>query len=174
MTEVVSEIKKNEIDIAVITETKKKGNGSENLGSYDTFYSGVSKDQRAQQGVAILIRRELRKHINSWEAIDQRIIKMNLTLHGHKITLLGVYGVNDDATVLVKDQFFEQLNDEVLKVGATREVIVMGDLNGRTGQRRNCKTVGPFGENAINDIGNRINEICEQHDLKIFNGFYPH
>lgn len=170
----MSEIKKNSVDIAVITETKKKGSGSENLGCYDMFYSGVSKDQRAQQGVAILVRKELRRCINSWEAIDQRIVKMNLTLHGHKITLLGVYGVNDDALVAVKDRFFEQLNDEVLKVGAAREVILIGDLNGRTGHRVGCKIVGPFGEDVLNDNGSRIIEVCEQNELKILNGFYQH
>ena len=174
LTEVVSEIEKNQIDIAVVTETKKKGHGSENLGCYDMFYSGVSKDQRAQQGVAILVRKGLRKSITSWEAVSPRIIKINLTLHSHKVTLIGVYGVNDDAQIAVKDQFFEQLNDEVLQVGTTREVIVIGDLNGRVGNRRDCKIVGPFGENVVNDNGNRLIEVCEQHELKILNGFYQH
>lgn len=60
---------------------------------------------------------------------------MSLNLHGHKITVLGVYGVNDDASVGAKDQFFEQLNNEILKIGDMREVIAIGDLNGRTGHR---------------------------------------
>ena len=160
LTEVVSEVNKYNVDVAVLTETKKKGTGSESLGCYDLFYSGVSKDQRAQQGVAILIRKSLRPSITTWEAVDQRIIRMHLTLHGHKVALLGVYGVNDDAPVNLKDQFFEQLNDEVLRVGRTREVIIMGDLNGRTGRRNGSKVVGPFGEEAMNDNGARIIEIC--------------
>lgn len=174
LTEVVSEVKKYNVDVAVLTETKKKGTGSENLGCYDLFYSGVSKDQRAQQGVAILIRKSLRPSITTWEAVDQRIIRMHLTLHGHKVALLGVYGVNDDAPVNLKDQFFEQLNDEVLRVGRTREVIIMGDLNGRTGRRNGSKVVGPFGEEAMNDNGARIIDMCEQNELKILNGFYQH
>nr|XP_018911551.1 PREDICTED: craniofacial development protein 2-like [Bemisia tabaci] len=138
------------------------------------FFSGVSKDQRAQQGVAILVRNDLRKCITSWEPINERIVKMNVTVYGHKITLLGVYGINDDAPVAAKDQFFELLNDEILKVGTSREVIVLGDLNGRTGHRIDCKVVGPFGEDVVNDNGNRIIEVCEQNELKILNGFFQH
>ena len=174
LPEVISEIKEHKVDIVVMTETKKKGHGSENYGDYDLFYSGVPKDQRARQGVAIMMRKSLRRFVVNWEAVNQRIIKMNLNLYGHKITLFGVYGVNDDATVAVKDQFFEDLNEEITKVAAGREVIVMGDLNSRTGRRVNCKVVGPFGEDAVNDNGDRLIEICSQMEMRILNGFFQH
>ncbi|XP_072160540.1 uncharacterized protein [Bemisia tabaci] len=155
-----------------------RSEGSQSTRAYSEFKrwssSGVSKDQRAQQGVAILVRNDLRKCITSWEPINERIVKMNVTVYGHKITLLGVYGINDDAPVAAKDQFFELLNDEILKVGTSREVIVIGDLNGRTGRRIGCKVVGPFGEDVVNDNGNRIIEVCEQNELKILNGFFQH
>lgn len=121
------------MDITVITETKKKGNGSENLGYYDLFYSGVKKDQRAQQGVGILIRKSLRRCITSWEPIDQRLIRMNLTIKGHRLTILGAYGINDNALVNNKSEFFEKLNDEILKIGTTREILLLGDFNSRVG-----------------------------------------
>lgn len=47
INEVMIEIKNLKLDVAVITETKKKGQGSESMGQYDHFYSGVSKDRRA-------------------------------------------------------------------------------------------------------------------------------
>lgn len=43
MHEIIKVIKNLTIDIAVITETKKIGQGSENLGYCDHFYSGISK-----------------------------------------------------------------------------------------------------------------------------------
>lgn len=66
INEVIFELKTLHVELAVLTETKKKGQGSENLGQYDHFYSGVSKDRRAQQGVSILISKHLRKFITSW------------------------------------------------------------------------------------------------------------
>ena len=174
MTEVVSEIGSHGFDVTVLTETKKKGQGSVSVKEYDLFYSGVEKDQRAQQGVAILIRKSLRKCITTWEAVNPRMIKMNMAVFGHKITILGVYGVNDDSTVAVKDQFFEELNEEIGKIGSRREIIVLGDLNGRIGRQIKSKIVGPFGEAAINDNGARIIDVCEQRDMKVLNGFYQH
>lgn len=172
--EVLSELTKNKTDIIVLTETKKKGQGSENLGKYDHFYSGVGKEKRAQQGISILIRKDLRRFITAWEAINERMIKMNLTLYGQKLTILGVYSINDDAIVAKKDQFYEQLNCEIVKVGNTRELIVIGDMNARTGKKQQDKVVGQYGEDVLNDNGCRIITICEQNSLKIQNGFYPH
>lgn len=58
INEVVKEIDDLNIDIIILTETKKKRNGLENLGGYDHFYSRASKDCRTKKGVSIL-----RKHI---------------------------------------------------------------------------------------------------------------
>ncbi|XP_018898500.1 craniofacial development protein 2 [Bemisia tabaci] len=90
------------------------------------------------------------------------------------MTVLEVYGVNDDSTVAVKDQFFEELDEEIENIGHSREIVVLGDLNGRTGRQLNSKIVGPFGEATLNDNGNRIIDVCEQRGLKVLNGFYQH
>lgn len=172
--EVISEINQANADIVVLTETKKKGQGSENLGKYDHFYSGVAKEKRAQQGVSILIRKTLRKCITYWEAINERIIKINLNIKNHKITILGVYAENNEALVNKKDEFFEKLSREISKIGTAREVIVAGDMNARTGKKINNKTVGQFGEDTINDNGYRLIALSEHNQLKILNGFFEH
>lgn len=174
INEVIHEINRLNIDIAVITETKRKGQGSENIGEYDYFYSGVPKEKRAQQGVGILIRKKLRRLITTWEAISERLIKMNLTIRGKKITIIGVYAVNDDALVNIKDGFFEKLHSEIANIGRSREIIILGDLNSRTGKKQHNKVIGQYGEETINDNGNRLIALCEQNDMKITNGFFQH
>lgn len=98
-----------------LTESKRKGLVSGNRGVYDLFFSGVHEDQCAQQGVAIMVRKSLRRIVVNWEAISQRISKMNLNSYGHKITVLGVYGMTYDAIshpiVAVRDVFFEDVNE---------------------------------------------------------------
>lgn len=59
--ELVEELKKRQIDIAVISETKKKGRGSTEMGDYHMIYSGVEKTERAKSGIAILIKQNWRK-----------------------------------------------------------------------------------------------------------------
>ncbi|XP_030749694.1 uncharacterized protein LOC115877587 [Sitophilus oryzae] len=119
MDEVLYEINKLDIDLAVLTETKKKSQGSENLGMYDYFYSGVRKEKRAGQGVAILIHRKYRKYATTWEGISERIIKINMNIRGYRLTIIGVYAVNDDSPTASKETFFQQLNDEIIKTGKT-------------------------------------------------------
>ncbi|PSN41857.1 hypothetical protein C0J52_10245, partial [Blattella germanica] len=74
--ELERELKEREIDIAIISETKKKQRGSYDLKNYTVFYSGVDITERAQAGVAILINNNLRNLITSYQWINQRIIEI--------------------------------------------------------------------------------------------------
>ncbi|XP_030747147.1 craniofacial development protein 2-like [Sitophilus oryzae] len=139
------------MDIVVLSETKKKGHGSENLGQ-----------------------KSLRRCITSWEPVSPRLIKMNLSLHGKNITIIGVYAVNDDTLVKDKEEFFEQLSYEISKIGQSREIILTGDLNSRIGKKLHDKIVGQFREATLNDNGNRLINICDQNNLRILNGFFQH
>jgi hypothetical protein len=47
------------IHIASIRETKKNGSGSEVVGNYLQFYSGVPKENRAKRGVSLLIHKKV-------------------------------------------------------------------------------------------------------------------
>lgn len=48
MTEVLEELTRYNIDIAVLTETKRKGTGTEIKQDYIHIYSEIPKDQRAK------------------------------------------------------------------------------------------------------------------------------
>ncbi|GJQ87439.1 hypothetical protein Trydic_g19204 [Trypoxylus dichotomus] len=53
--EVFQEIRKAEIDVCVLTETKKEGTGNEIVAEYIYFYSGVQKHSRTKTGVSIAV-----------------------------------------------------------------------------------------------------------------------
>jgi exonuclease III len=55
MEEILSEINEMKMDVVVLTETKKKGTGSETLENYIHLFSGVKKYERAKRGVSVLI-----------------------------------------------------------------------------------------------------------------------
>jgi hydrogenase maturation factor len=57
---------KRKIDIAVITETKKKNKGSENIGNYVMIYCGVLANQWASFGVAIAITKDWKHKIQDY------------------------------------------------------------------------------------------------------------
>lgn len=174
MMEIVSETEKLKIDILTLTETKRKGQGTEMTGNYVHLFSGVPKDNRAKRGVSILINKRFKNKITNWDPIDENIIKVNLHIYGRRIAVLGVYTISDDEPVAMKDTFFEKLNEVLADIGNTRDVIVLGDFNSRTGRKINDKVIGPYGEDNINDNGTRLIELCTQNDMRICNGFYQH
>lgn len=171
---IVKDMENLKMEIIALTETKKKGTGTEIIGEFIHFYSGVPKDQRARRGVSILINKKLKKHITDWESIDENLIRINLNLMQKKITIIGVYAPSNDVPINEKDQFFTKLNDVIGEIGNSREILLLGDFNSRTGQSRNSKIVSLYGEDQINDNGERLIEVCEYNNLTITNGFFKH
>jgi exonuclease III len=55
MQEMIKEMEQLRINIASITETKKKSSGTEVIGNYLYFCSSVPKENRAKRGVSLLI-----------------------------------------------------------------------------------------------------------------------
>lgn len=57
-TQVIQEFEKRNMDILVISETKKKGNGAKDINETLHFWNGVKKETKAQSGVGILIKKK--------------------------------------------------------------------------------------------------------------------
>ena len=171
--EVIGEIQEMNMDIVILTETKKKGKGEERLGNYIQFWSGVEKHVRAKSGVAILIKNKWIRKVTDVEYIDDRIMKVVINIFGQIIVIFGVYAINDDATIDIKESFFEKLDEEVGKVNSNHEVIIIGDLNSRVG-KLDDDVVGRFGEETKNDNGNRLINLCREQEYVIANTKFQH
>jgi len=107
----------------------------------------------------------------NWEAIGERILKLDMNIWGYKLTIIGIYAPNEDNGVTVKGEFFANLSEEIVISGSGRKLILMGDMNGRKGKKNGDTVVGNFGEDMVNDNGERLIELCTQTSLKIWNGF---
>lgn len=88
--------------------------------------------------------------------------------------ILAVYTPNNDAAISGKEDFFSYMTRVLEKTGHCRKIFVMGDLNSRTGSKLNDAVVRRYKENTINDNSEKVIELCEQHALKITNGWYEH
>ena len=88
--------------------------------------------------------------------------------------LLCVYAPSNDKVDLEKDQFCEKLNETLINIGTTREIILLGDFNGHTGTKVNDQVVGPYGETRINDNGESLVHLCESYNLRITSGYFKH
>ena len=91
------------MDVVLLTETKKKGTGSETLGNYIHLFSWVKKYEWAKWGVSILINKKWKGSIKKWESIDERILKLDTNIKGYKLTFIGIYVPTEDNEATVKE-----------------------------------------------------------------------
>jgi exonuclease III len=63
MADIISEINVMKMDVVVLTETKKKGTGSETLENYIHLFSGVKKYERVKRGISVFINKKLKSSI---------------------------------------------------------------------------------------------------------------
>ena len=98
------ELKDRNIDIALITETKKKMKGTTDLNSYTMIYSGVSQEERAQAGVAILINKKWKNRINGYEWHNERILTCRFKIERGFMTVICIYSFEEGRREEVNEQ----------------------------------------------------------------------
>jgi hypothetical protein len=80
------------------------------------------------------------------------MLKLNMNTWSYKLMIIGVYAHNEDSGATVKDEFFANINEEIVKSGSGRQLILIGDMNGRIGRKPGNTVLGNFGEDSWRDI----------------------
>lgn len=83
-------------NLDIMSETNKKDIDLEISNNFLHLYSGVSKDQQATRGVLVLIKKIYKNLVTKWDVIKENIIKVNLTVHNIKTTIIVVNVPSDD------------------------------------------------------------------------------
>ena len=112
------------------------------------------------------------KGITNWEAANENVTTANINHLGIRITVPSVYASSNDKVDLEKDQFYEKLNEILINIGTTREIILLGDFNGHASIKVNNHVVVPYGETRINGNGERLIDLCESYSLRITIGYF--
>lgn len=172
--QVLDEVKRFKLDTGVLTETKRKGEGTEETPEFVHYYCEITKKQRSKAGESILVNKQLSRNIKSWKLLNKRIIQLDITWKGWNIAVIGAYVPTDNAAKRENDNFYETLRELIKQIGNRKEILLLGDLNARMGHQENNTIVGSFVENKENDNGHRLINFCEQNSLKIRNGIHKH
>jgi hypothetical protein len=86
--------------------------------------------------VSILVKKRYKRYITTWEAINENMIKLHMNLFVKKLRILGIYAKSDDENTLVREDFWWKLNEVIFEIGNTRETVMSGDFNSRTGKNK--------------------------------------
>lgn len=170
-TELNNELANKKVDVAVVTETKKKLSGTKELENYVMVYSGVPQYKRAACGVAILLHNQWKSKIVSYSYISERMVTLRMKTERGHLTVVGVYAPEEgkyDETLLFYESLQKVLNTHI----RTDYVIVAGDLNARVGSTPIPGVVGCFGEDVINRNGQELRQFASFNKLKITNTFF--
>lgn len=169
--ELCRELKNRNINIAIITETKKKFKGTKDLDGYVMIYSGVEGNKRASSGVAILIDHKWKTRIESYKYINERIVEVRFRISRGYLTIIGVYAP-EEGKKEETDIFYETLQKVVNSYIKTDSLIISGDLNARIGNTPVPNIVGEHGETCINDNGHSLIHFATSNNMRITNSFF--
>ena len=71
---------------------------------------------------------------------------MELAIFGRELVVVGTYAPTNDSSVIEKDKYWNTLSDVLEEIPRRKDILIMGDLNARTGIQQHSKIVGQFGE----------------------------
>ena len=172
---IAQELSRYGIDIAVLSETRRAGEGSltESEGGYNFFWRGPPSTERRIHGVGFAIRTPLALQLEiSPVGVSERLMKMRLPLsEGRQATILSCYAPTLLASDEDKDAFYELIDVEVQRVPAADKLILLSDFNARVGTNFVAweGVMGRHGIGKMNSNGHRLLSFCSQSELLISN-----
>lgn len=175
---VAHELKRYNIDIAALSETRLSGEDNliEEGEGYTFFWRGYPENVRRNHGVGFAVRNRLLKKIETTPVgISERLMSWRIPLaKGRYATLISAYAPTLDSEDDVKDAFYRSLDTTIRSAPRNDKLILLGDFNARVG-KQNLLWPGVLGSHGIgnmNNNGERLLSLCSEHSLVITNTIF--
>ena len=164
--ELIEEVRKYDLGVIGVSETKWKGCGARDIEDHYTIFSGVSKG-RARAGVAVILSEKMQRCVKSWKCVKSERIGVVKLKVAKECYMVQVYAPTDDSQDEDKDKFYAEMRKVVSSVGRRETLIVMGDLNARVGRSTEVwgGALGCYGEDTSNESGVRLLSFCSVNEL---------
>ncbi|XP_071956845.1 craniofacial development protein 2-like [Antedon mediterranea] len=168
------ELKRLNIDIAALQETRLPSDGSIRERDYTFFWQGLEPDQPRLHGVGFAVRNSLVASVEPPSKGTARILSLRLSTSSGTVNILSIYAPTLCSTPESKDEFYEELDSAIRGISDTEHLYLLGDFNARVGSDHYSwpRSIGHFGVGRLNENGQRLLELCSYHDLCITNTFF--
>ena len=123
---IVSEAAAMQLDVCGLSETHWTQSGG-TIGEHMLITS--SDQNRNYQGVGLIISKNLRKSVMSYNAVSSRIVTIRINARPANMSIIQIYAPTLDKDDEVHDEFYEQLQDTIESIKISDYLIVMGDFN---------------------------------------------
>ncbi|CAH2043894.1 unnamed protein product, partial [Iphiclides podalirius] len=168
------ELKRLNVDIAALQETRIEDEGSIREAHYTFFWKGKSSTENREHGVGFAIRNHLLNATETPIGVSERIMILRLNTKCGFVTLVSAYAPTLNSTPESKDQFYDWLEETIRGVHSTDRLYILGDFNARVGQDTTAwpECLGAHGVGKQNENGQRLLEFCSRHQLCVTNTFF--
>lgn len=175
---VAAELRRYNIDIAALSETRFLDEGSlkeEGMG-YTFFWKGFPPGGKHLHGVGLAIKNTLLPSLTETPiGISERLMSLRIPLAKKRFaTLLSAYAPTMPSENEDKDRFYQSLDEALRQIPKTDKILLLGDFNARVGcnNRIWSGVLGGHGVGQTNANGMRLLTLCVEHDLTITNTLF--
>ena len=169
---IVSEAAAMQLDVCGLSETHWTQSGEMTIGERMVITS--SDQNRNYQGVGLIISKNLRKSVMSYNAVSSRIITIRIKARPANMSIIQIYAPTLDKDDDVHDEFYEQLQATMESIKRSDYLIVLGDFNAILGNEKVPCVTGAHGTGIRNNSGQRLLEFCSANDLFVTNTGFRH
>ena len=169
-----------------LQKTRRSGKSALLQAGYVVYCSGESggdgEGKKGRGGVGLAFRKRIsRAEARPPEFISERLLEATLELCGRARAGTFVVGCAPTNTQSVgkKNAFWTALERVVKEVPEHEQLFVLMDANARTGRRgggklgsEECKVLGAYGRDYLNDNGERLLSFSANHELALLNTFF--
>lgn len=168
------ELKRLNVDIATLQETRLADSGTLREKDYTFYWQGKGSDEPREYGVGFAVKNTLLRTVEPGSNGSARLLTLRLNTTEGPVTLVSVYAPTLAATPEAKDEFYENLAATVRNIPSTEQLVLLGDFNARVGADHDSwpSCLGQFGVGKLNENGQRLLEFCTYHNLCITNSYF--
>lgn len=135
------------------------------------FYN--NGQDKSEGGTGFLINKEVKNHIKEYKKYTHRVCSIEERKGNQAIKYIQVYAPTTAYSDMEVEEFYSNLQNAVNDAKKCKQVIVMGDFNGKVGkQLSKVKEVGKHGLGEANKRGQRLIEFAMGNKLYISNTFF--
>ena len=156
------------MDLCCLQEIRWRGASARMIEAKDSHYKILwVGNENGTGGVGILLSEEWIKKVFDINRISDHIMMIKLAVDNMIVTVLSCYAPQVGLDNVVKDTFYDQLQNTVREVGADETLMICGDLNGHIGKLANGDEVvhGGYSYGLKNKEGEHILEFAVAHNF---------